>query len=173
MNIIVQTSSFDATTGTLIAGANRYACTLGRTGVTIDKAEGDGKTPIGTYPLRYLLYRADRLEKPETGLPVHVLDPDTGWCEDPSHPDYNTRVTLPHDSVVDRMTRDDHLYDLTVVIGYNDDPVVAGRGSAIFMHLMRDDGSPTAGCVGLKLHDLLAVLKLCDSSSHITVLPPP
>lgn len=173
MNIIVQTSSFDAATGTLIAGANRYPCTLGRTGVTIDKAEGDGKTPIGTYPLRYLLYRADRLEKPETGLPAHILDAATGWCEDPSHPDYNTRVTLPHDSVVDRMTRDDHLYDLTVVIGYNDDPVVPGRGSAIFMHLMRDDGSPTAGCVGLKLQDLLAVLKLCDSSSHITVLPPP
>jgi L,D-peptidoglycan transpeptidase YkuD (ErfK/YbiS/YcfS/YnhG family) len=70
------------------------------------------------------------------------------------------------------MTRDDNLYDLTVIIGYNDSPPVPGRGSAIFMHLARPDFSPTAGCVGLRQDDLLAVLKLCDSSSHITILPP-
>jgi L,D-peptidoglycan transpeptidase YkuD (ErfK/YbiS/YcfS/YnhG family) len=173
MNIIVQTKSFEATTGVLIAGGQRYDCTLGRAGVTIDKAEGDGKTPIGTYPLRQLIYRADRLPKPETQLPVEILTPETGWCEDPSHPDYNTKVILPHASVTDRMTRDDHLYDLTVVIGYNDNPPEAGKGSAIFMHLAREDFSPTAGCVGLKQNDLLEVLKLCDSSSHITILPPP
>jgi L,D-peptidoglycan transpeptidase YkuD (ErfK/YbiS/YcfS/YnhG family) len=173
MNIIVQTSSFTATTGVLIAGGKRFDCTLGRAGVTIDKREGDGKTPVGTYPLRYLLYRADRLEKPETSLPCEILAADTGWCEDPSHADYNKQVKLPHSSVVDRMTRDDHLYDLTVVIGYNDEPVAAGRGSAIFMHLAREDRSPTAGCVGLKKDDLIEVLKLCDSSSFITILPPP
>lgn len=173
MNIIVQTKSFEATTGVLIAGGRRFDCTLGRAGVAIGKAEGDGKTPVGTYPLRYLLYRADRLERPETGLPVEILTPETGWCEDPSHPDYNTRITLPHPSAHDRMTRDDHLYDLTVVIGYNDDPPVAGKGSAIFMHLARPDFTPTAGCVGLRREDLLEVLKHCDSSSHITILPPP
>jgi L,D-peptidoglycan transpeptidase YkuD (ErfK/YbiS/YcfS/YnhG family) len=173
MNIIVQTKSFEATTGILMVGGLRFDCTLGRGGITIDKTEGDGKTPIGTYPLRQLIYRADRLPKPETQLPVEILTPETGWCEDPAHPDYNTKVTLPHSSVVDRMTREDNLYDLTVVIGYNDDPPTAPRGSAIFMHLARPDFSPTAGCVGLKQNDLLAVLKLCDSSSHITILPPP
>ena len=173
MNIVVQTLSPTATTGILIIGARRFDCTLGRTGVAIEKKEGDGKTPVGTYPLRYLLYRADRLEKPETGLPSEILAADTGWCEDPAHADYNKQVKLPHDSVVDRMTRDDNLYDLTVVIGYNDGPVTAGKGSAIFMHLARPDWTPTAGCVGLKKEDLLEVLKLCDSSSLITVLPPP
>jgi L,D-peptidoglycan transpeptidase YkuD (ErfK/YbiS/YcfS/YnhG family) len=173
MNIIVQTRSFDAATGILIAGPNRFDCTLGRAGVTVDKAEGDGKTPVGTYPLRQLIYRADRLALPETGLPVEALTPETGWCEDPSHPDYNKKITLPHPSVHDRMTRDDNLYDLTVVIGYNDDPPQPGRGSAIFMHLARPDFSPTAGCVGLRQEDLLKVLKLCDAGSSITILPPP
>lgn len=173
MNIIVQTKSFTATTGTLIAGVKRYDCTLGRAGVAVEKLEGDGKTPIGTYPLRYLLYRADRLPKPETGLPVNTLDIDTGWCEDPAHPDYNRQIRLPHPSVHDRMTRDDNLYDLTVIIGYNDEPVTPNKGSAIFMHLARPDFSPTAGCVGLRQDDLLEVLKLCDDSSHITILPPP
>jgi L,D-peptidoglycan transpeptidase YkuD (ErfK/YbiS/YcfS/YnhG family) len=173
MNIIVQPKSFSDTTGTLIAGGRRYDCTLGRTGVALEKTEGDGKTPIGTYPLRKLLYRADRLAQPETGLPVEVLAADTGWCEDPNHPDYNKQITLPHPSVHDRMTREDNLYDLTVIIGYNDDPVVAGKGSAIFMHLARPDFTPTAGCVGLRQDDLLQVLKDCDASTHITILPPP
>lgn len=172
MDIIVQTTSFDATTGFLIAGGKRFDCALGRTGVTTEKTEGDGKTPIGVYPLRYVLYRADREEKPETGLTVHPLTPETGWCEDPLHPDYNKQIVLPHASSCDRMTRDDHLYDITVVIGYNDDPVVAGRGSAIFMHLARPGLEPTAGCVALAREDLLEVLRHCDSDTRITVLPP-
>lgn len=173
MNIIVQTSSWDATTGVLLIGGARYDCTLGRTGVTLDKTEGDGKTPVGTYPLRQLIYRADRMAQPETALPVEILTPDTGWCEDASHADYNKKVVLPHPAVCDRMTRDDHLYDMTVVIGYNDDPVTPGKGSAIFMHLAREEWTPTAGCVGLKHDDLLAVLKHLTPDSHITILPPP
>jgi L,D-peptidoglycan transpeptidase YkuD (ErfK/YbiS/YcfS/YnhG family) len=173
MNIIVQTKSFEATTGTLIFGGARFECTLGRAGITTDKQEGDGKTPIGTYPLRQLIYRADRLPLPQTGLPVEILTPETGWCEDPSHPDYNRKISLPHSAVHDRMTREDNLYDLTVVIGYNDDPPAAGKGSAIFMHLARPDFSPTAGCVGLRQEDLLRVLQSCDASTYITILPPP
>jgi L,D-peptidoglycan transpeptidase YkuD (ErfK/YbiS/YcfS/YnhG family) len=173
MNVIVRATSWDATTGMLFIGAQRYDCTLGRGGVTLDKKEGDGATPVGTYPFRQLIYRADRMALPETGLPVEILTPDTGWCEDPSHPDYNQKVILPHPAVCDRMTRDDHLYDMTVVIGYNDDPVAAGKGSAIFMHLAREEWTPTAGCVGLKRDDLLEVLKQLTPDSLITILPPP
>lgn len=172
MNIIVQTKSFTATTGILIAGGKRYECTLGRTGITIDKKEGDGKTPIGTYPLRRILYRADRMPKPGTGLPAGVLTPETGWCEDPAHPDYNRQVALPHAAVCDHMTREDHLYDIVVILGQNDDPVIPGRGSAIFMHLARPEFTPTEGCVGLKLEDLLEVIALCDPLTSITILPP-
>lgn len=175
MKIIVETTSMAATTGTLKAGAHVFSCTLGRAGViaAADKREGDGKTPLGTFPLRGLLYRADRVPQPETGLAAEILTPDTGWCEDPAHPDYNKKITLPHPSVHDRMTREDHLYDYTVVLGYNDAPVAPGRGSAIFLHLARPDFTPTAGCVGLKKEDLLAVLKLCDAATQITILPPP
>lgn len=172
MNIIVQTTSFTATTGILIAGALRFDCTLGRAGAVLDKREGDGGTPIGTYPFRQLLYRADRVERPETGLEVEILDAATGWCEDPAHPDYNTKVRLPHPAITDCMMRDDHVYDYTAVIGYNDAPVVPGRGSAIFMHLAREAFTPTAGCVGLRAPDMLEVLKVLDKSSHITILPP-
>lgn len=173
MNIIVQTTSLESSTAVLIAGGKRYPCTVGRAGITVDKAEGDGKTPIGICPLRKVLWRADRLNKPETALPIDVLTSEIGWCEDPSHADYNQQITLPHPSVHDRMTRDDDLYDIVVVVGYNDDPVTAGRGSAIFIHLARADFSGTAGCIGLKKDDLIELLAGCDPSSTITILPPP
>ncbi len=171
MNLLVEASSPTATTGTLTVGGKSYPCTLGRSGV-IDadkKTEGDGKTPLGVYPLRALYYRADRVEKPQTGLAAEVLAPDMGWCEDPSHPDYNKKIVLPHPAVHDHMTRADALYDYTVIVGHNDDPPVPGKGSAIFIHLARPDFSPTAGCVGLKAEDMLEVLKNCNESSTIEI----
>ena len=172
MDIIVKAKSATASTGTLEIGGQVFDCTLGRAGVVqaSEKKEGDGKTPLGKFPLRQLLYRADRVPRPETGLRVEILTPETGWCEDPAHADYNRKIALPHPSVHDRMTREDHLYDYTVVIGYNDAPVQAGKGSAIFLHLARPDRGPTAGCVGLRSEDMLQVLKRCDGSSHIEIL---
>lgn len=175
MNIVVLTVSTTGTTGTLKVGTRSFDCTLGRAGVVDakDKKEGDGKTPLGDFPLRQLIYRADRVPKPQTGLPVEVLTPETGWCEDPAHPDYNTKITLPHPAVHDKMTRDDHLYDYVIVVGHNDHPVEKGRGSAIFIHLAAEGFTPTAGCVGLKREDMLALLSLCDTASRIMILPPP
>lgn len=172
MDISVKTSSWSATTGLLCIGPRQFPCTLGRGGVTGAKSEGDGKTPVGRFPLRQVFYRADRLPPPETGLPLEVLTPETGWCEDPAHPDYNRKIALPHPAATDRMTRDDALYDLVVVVGYNDAPPVAGKGSAIFIHLARPDFTPTAGCIGLKRDDLLAVLKLCTPETCLDVLSP-
>jgi L,D-peptidoglycan transpeptidase YkuD (ErfK/YbiS/YcfS/YnhG family) len=172
MDIAVEIKSSSAATGVLKIGPHVFGCTLGRAGViaAAKKKEGDGKTPLGTFPLRQLIYRADRVPKPETGLRVEILTADMGWCEDPAHPDYNKKITLPHPAAVDRMTRDDLLYDYTVVIGYNDDPPVAGRGSAIFMHLAHPEFTPTAGCVGLHPEDMLKTLKLCTPASRMTIV---
>lgn len=174
MNITVETTSAAATTGTLKIGPHIFPCTLGRSGVidAADKKEGDGKTPLGRYPLRQLIYRADRVPMPDTKLPVEILTETTGWCEDAAHPDYNQKVTLPHPAQNDHMKRDDHVYDYVVVIGYNDNPVIPGKGSAIFMHLARPGFTPTAGCVGLNPEDMRTVLQLCTPDSLIEILPP-
>src|SRR5258708_3811585 len=117
MNLVVITTSWSATQGVLLADDQRFECTLGQGGMVLppDKREGDGRTPVGVFPLRQLLYRADRVPQPVTGLPVEILTTETGWCEDPASPDYNRKITLPHPAVHDRMTRADHLYDYTVV----------------------------------------------------------
>lgn len=155
--------------------------TIGRGGFidAVHKKEGDGCTPLGTYPLREVWYRADRVKKPVTQLPVHAITPADCWCDDPEHELYNKHfklISFPLQGEgklprsFEHLWRADHAYDVIVVIGYNDDPVVRDKGSAIFMHLNHDDGRPTAGCIAMEKPELLALLKECSSHSrlHIT-----
>jgi L,D-peptidoglycan transpeptidase YkuD (ErfK/YbiS/YcfS/YnhG family) len=135
-----------------------FRVTLGRAGVRSDKHEGDGATPAGVLPLRRVLYRADRGPPPACVVPIEPLAPDDGWCDDPTHADYNRMVRLPHDARCEELWRSDGVYDLIGVLGWNDAPVVRDRGSAIFLHVARADYAPTDGCVALALADLRRVL---------------
>jgi L,D-peptidoglycan transpeptidase YkuD (ErfK/YbiS/YcfS/YnhG family) len=158
-------------TGWLAGPAGRVRCALGRGGVRLDKREGDGATPAGGWPLRRVLYRPDRLAAPITALPVASLSPDDGWCDDPEHADYNRPVRLPFTASHEALWRDDAVYDVIVVLGHNDEPVVPGRGSAVFLHVAQPDYAPTAGCVALALPDLLALLRQCKAAARLVVHP--
>lgn len=158
--------------GVLRWAGNEVECTLGHGGVRSDKREGDGATPAGRFALRRVLWRADRLARPATGLPVAAIGPDDGWCDWPADPLYNRQVRLPHAARHERLHRDDGLYDVVVVLGHNDDPVLPGAGSAVFMHVAREDLGPTEGCVGLALPDLLRLLAECGPGSAIEVAAP-
>ncbi|CAA7622724.1 Protein conserved in bacteria [Magnetospirillum sp. LM-5] len=155
--------------GWLSWNGRRIACRLGRSGIIVDKREGDGATPVGAWPLRRALYRPDRLARPVTGLEVAEIGPADGWCDDSAHPDYNRSVELPHPARCEKMWRDDHLYDVVVVLGHNDDPPVAGRGSAIFLHVADPEGKPTEGCVAIDLADLLDLLADCRPGDLLVV----
>ncbi len=159
--------------GTLVARERAYMCALGRSGLAADKREGDGATPIGRFPLRRLLYRADRLALPATGLPLQAISTHDGWCDSPLDPAYNRQVRLPYSASAEDLWRADHLYDLVVVLGHNDDPVRPGGGSAIFLHLATDDYAPTAGCIALARGDLLDLLSSCGPPTSLVVTPPP
>ena len=150
-------------------GAGPRRCAVGRAGIAQKIREGDGVTPIGTWPLRRVLYRPDRMVRPRCVLPVAPLQPNDGWCDAPNDADYNTLVRLPHRSSAEVMWREDNLYDVVLVVGYNDAPVVAGKGSAIFLHLARTDYAPTAGCVALALPDLLEALSQLAPTDRLIV----
>ncbi|MEX2618524.1 MAG: L,D-transpeptidase family protein [Alphaproteobacteria bacterium] len=158
--------------GTLQAGAARLRCALGRSGIRDAKTEGDGATPRGCYALRRVLYRADRLPPPETGLALAAIAPQDGWCDAPDDPAYNRPVTLPYPASAESLWRDDGLYDVVVVLGHNDDPPVAGKGSAIFMHVARPGYAPTEGCVALAIDDLLDVLRRCGPGDRVCISAP-
>ena len=150
-------------------GDRKVRCAVGRSGLTTEKHEGDGATPVGAWPIREILYRADRVPSFATGLPHRALSPEDGWCDAPGDPAYNRFVTLPYPGRHERLWRDDHVYDVIAVLGYNDDPIVDGAGSAIFLHLARANYGPTEGCVALAQGDLLAFLALATPGSRIVV----
>jgi len=148
-------------------GSARAAC--GKGGVRADKREGDHASPAGRFPLLYGFYRPDRVPWPRTDLPLTPLRPDFGWVDAPGDPRYNTLVTLPYPASAEVLWRADGLYDAFVVIGYNTDPVVPGKGSAIFLHVAATDFSGTEGCIAVARDMLLPVMALLGPGSTITI----
>jgi L,D-peptidoglycan transpeptidase YkuD (ErfK/YbiS/YcfS/YnhG family) len=147
--IFVRAKSGQRTRGWLLAGPLALPVALGRGGIRANKREGDGGTPRGTFRLRRVWWRADRASRPRTLLPVRRIRDDDGWCEDPRDRHYNQPVRLGPDHPGDRLKRADRLYDLIVELDHNTRPRIAGRGSAVFVHVARPGFAPTAGCVAL------------------------
>jgi L,D-peptidoglycan transpeptidase YkuD (ErfK/YbiS/YcfS/YnhG family) len=148
-------------------------CVIGRGGLVSAEAkrEGDGATPIGAWPIRYGFYRPDRLAPPATRLDLYALTPADLWCDAPDHPAYNQWVRAPFDAGHERLWRDDRLYDLILVLGYNDAPPVPHAGSAIFAHVRHPAGEPTAGCVALRPEDLRALVERAAPGDRLRVRP--
>ncbi len=150
-------------------GAGPRRCAVGRSGIAQKRSEGDGVTPIGDWPIRNVLYRADRIAPPDMSFDKRALTSNGGWCDAPTDPNYNRLVQLPYDASHEEMWRQDRLYDIVAVLGFNDDPVIPGRGSAIFLHIARENYGPTEGCIALAMPDLLDVLREATPQSVVRV----
>jgi len=148
-------------------GVARAACGMG--GVRADKREGDHASPAGTFPLVRAFFRPDRVRPPLTAFPLDPLQPNFGWVDAPADARYNTMVRLPYPASTEALWRDDGIYDLIIVIGYNTAPVVPGRGSAIFLHIARPDFSGTEGCIAIAREALVPLLGLLGPGSKITI----
>ena len=165
-------NKFSATAaGKFYTHEHSVRCAIGKGGVrpASDKREGDGASPLGIWPIRYVFYRPDRLSPPETALKLVPLSPDDGWCDDPMSAQYNQYVKLPFAPSHEKLWRDDHVYDVIVILGHNDDPAVSGMGSAIFMHLARADYSGTEGCVAVALPDMLDFLAVAVPGDAVEI----
>ncbi len=161
--------------GIVLAGGRCLPCALGRGGIKALKREGDGATPLGVFEMRGVFFRRDRVQPPRGGLRGREIKPRDGWCDSPGDRNYNRPVRHPYPASAERMWRDDGLYDLVGVIGYNDLPRVRGRGSAIFLHVAngsRQRGfKPTEGCVALERCDVAWLMSRLSRRSRLVVLP--
>ena len=153
MNIFVKK------TGILKFANYTIKCFLGKNGITSNKKEGDFKTPKGTFFLRHIMYRPDRIKKPKTNLPVHIIKKNHICCDNPKHPNYNKIFETKNLNLGETLWRKDILYDIVIVIGYNDNPVVKGRGSAIFLHLSKKNIVTTDGCIAIEKENMINLLK--------------
>ena len=167
--ITVARAPFDRARGILRYRGKSHPVALGRGGIKANKFEGDGATPRGAFrPLR-LWWRADRMPRPKTSLPVRRIAKSDAWCEDPCDRRYNRPIALADGAAADRLWRDDHIYDLIVEIDHNTKPRIAKRGSAVFIHLAREGLQPTAGCIAMPLEELKRLVALLSKDSVICI----
>ena len=157
--------------GVLLVGGRAIRVVLGRTGILANKREGDGATPHGRFRILRLWWRADRAPRPRTLLPAFRIDRALAWCEDPADRRYNRPFRRSANEPGDRLWRDDGLYDLVIEISHNTRPRVAGRGSAVFLHVARPERSATAGCVALTAPDLRRLLARLGPGTWIDIRP--
>ena len=155
--------------GILLAGPLAVMVVVGRGGVRAHKIEGDGATPRGRFRPRRLWWRADRYPRPRTTLAVRRITPDLAWCEDTADRRYNRPFRRGRAEPGDRLWRGDRLYDFVVEIDHNTRPRVAGRGSAVFFHVARENRSPTAGCIALAAPDLQRLLARLGPKTRIAI----
>jgi L,D-peptidoglycan transpeptidase YkuD (ErfK/YbiS/YcfS/YnhG family) len=169
VNLSVRTRPGNRRQGWLLAGPRPIKVAIGRGGIKANKREGDGATPAGRYRLVRLWWRADRMPRPRTMLPARPIIAAAGWCEDPSDRRYNRPIRMSAGQPGDRLRRADTLYDLVIEIDHNQRPRIAGRGSAVFIHVARADMTPTAGCVSMPAATLKRLLARLGPNTTITI----
>jgi L,D-peptidoglycan transpeptidase YkuD (ErfK/YbiS/YcfS/YnhG family) len=159
----------EADRGLLHVAGHTFQCTIGRSGTceADAKREGDGRTPLGQWPICAALLRRDAGFTPPADLPWRWLRSDDGWSDDPADPAYNRPVRHPHVFSAEKMWRTDSRYDVVLVLGHNDAPPRAGGGSAIFLHL-RGDG-PTEGCVAVDRSAMAFLLGIVAPGSRLDI----
>jgi L,D-peptidoglycan transpeptidase YkuD (ErfK/YbiS/YcfS/YnhG family) len=165
----VRAGAGDRRRGWLTAGSLVLPVALGCGGIKANKREGDGATPRGRFRLRRLWWRADRTARPRTLLPVRRIKADDAWCEDPADRRYNRPMRLMPGAAGDRLWRSDRLYDVVIELDHNTRPRIAGRGSAVFVHVARPGLQPTAGCVALAANVVRHVVARVGQRTEIDI----
>lgn len=171
MEWLVISDDNDDRKGRLLGPNFDVSCALGRGGIigADDKQEGDGKSPIGSWPIRRIFYRPDKEEVPVSKHPVSAISPEMGWCDAPTDSAYNMLVRYPWRASAEQLWREDDVYDLIMVLGHNDDPVRPHKGSAIFVHVAREDYTPTEGCIAIAHNALRKLITLVDINDRIVI----
>lgn len=153
----------------LYTDSKTYRCAVGLKGISQNKLEGDHCTPFGEFKFDKIYYRADKLGKMSFKVPFEEIKCNDGWCDDPDHGDYNRIIKFPFDGSAEKLFREDDLYDLICVISYNTNPVIPGKGSAIFLHVCENTFAHTEGCVAIEKEALLTISKQINRDTRIII----
>lgn len=147
----------------------KFKCALGKSGVGKKKIEGDNITPQGIYKIIKIYYRRDRIKKISSKFKLIKIKKNIGWCDDPKSNKYNQLINLPSDFNHEKFYRRDSVYDLILVLNYNMNPIVKGKGSGIFIHISKRNYKKTAGCIALKKSHLIQLVKKIERRTKIII----
>ncbi len=167
--MVVRPRPGDQRQGLLVVANRVLRCAIGKGGIRAVKREGDGATPLGPMRLLSAFVRRDRPRRLVSSLALDPIRPGDGWCDAPGDRNYNRPVRLPYGASHEKMRREDHLYDVVIVLDANIRPRRRGMGSAIFFHLARPGYTPTEGCVAISAHDMAWLLPRLSPRTVMTV----
>ena len=153
----------------LLYKSYKLKCSIGKSGITASKKEGDLATPKGTFKLGLLYYRKDRNKSLESKIKKRVIKKNMGWCNDSRSKKYNQEIYFPFKYCAEKLYRKDNIYDIFINIKYNYRPSVKKKGSAIFLHLANSNYKPTSGCIAIAKKDFLKILPLINKKTRISI----
>jgi L,D-peptidoglycan transpeptidase YkuD (ErfK/YbiS/YcfS/YnhG family) len=144
-------------------------CAVGKRGIGTKKKEGDLITPKGNFKIKSILYRKDRVfnfAPIVSKLPIKKL---MGWCDDTRSKQYNKLIRYPFNFSAEKLYRTDNIYDIILVLNYNCNPIRKNKGSAIFIHIAKNNYSATAGCIAISKKDMRKVIKEIDKETIVNI----
>ena len=162
MNIIIKKHS-------LFYKGYKLKCSVGKSGLTYSKKEGDLATPKGLFKLGLLYYRKDRIKLTKCSVKKRVIKKNMGWCNDSRSKKYNQEISFPFNYKAEKLYRKSKIYDIFFNIKYNHFPIINEKGSAIFLHLIDKKYRSTSGCIAIKKKDFLKILPLISNKTKILI----
>ena len=147
----------------------KFRCALGKNGIGKKIKEGDNITPRGTFKITKIYYRPDKIKKLITFFKKIKIKKNMGWCDDPKSKFYNKQIKLPYKFGHERLYRSDNIYDIIAVLNYNINPIIKNKGSAIFLHIAKNNYKLTAGCVAIKKNNLIKLLKIIKKNTKLKI----
>ena len=147
----------------------KVKCSVGKRGIGKKKKEGDLVTPKGSFKIKSILYRKDRIKNIQTKLKTIPIKKNMAWCDDPSSKKYNKLVILPFKFSHEKLYRKENIYDIILVLNYNTNPIKKNKGSAIFIHVAKKNYKKTEGCIALKKNHILKLIKTINSKTKVVI----
>ena len=153
----------------LIFKDKQFQCSIGRAGFSKEKKEGDGCTPVGTFHVKRIFYRDDRIKNLDTNIDKIIINQFDGWCDDPGQKEYNQLIKFPYNFSAERLYRNDSLYNIVCVLNYNTNPIRKNKGSAIFIHIAKKNYKSTAGCIAVSKKNLREIIKNINKKTTVNI----
>ena len=147
----------------------KLRCSVGKSGISYKKKEGDNKTPRGCFKFKYILYRKDRVLNLKTNLKKIIIRKNMGWCDDPKSKEYNHLIKIPFKYSYEKIWLKENIYDIILIINYNINPIIKYKGSAIFLHIAKDKYKSTRGCIAVNKKDMNLLIKKINEKTVLKV----
>jgi len=146
----------------------KIKCAIGKKGIGNKRKEGDLITPKGQFRIKYILYRKDRV-KISSKLKKKVIKKNMGWCDDPKSKQYNKLIKLPFVYRHEKLYKKENMYDIILVLNYNMNPIKKNKGSAIFIHIAKNNFKKTEGCIAIKKNQILRIVKEVEPNTQVII----